>query len=61
MISIGIIGGSGYTGRKLIQFCNAHPFINEYKVYGNKTSGQLISELHWHHLLDLLYRPRILL
>ena len=45
MISIGIIGGSGYTGKKLIQFCNAHPFINEYKVYGNKTSGQLISEL----------------
>ena len=45
MISIGIIGGSGYTGKKLIQFCNSHPFISDYKVYGNKTSGQFISEL----------------
>ncbi len=45
MISIGIIGGSGYAGKKLIQFCNSHPLISEYKVYGNKTTGQFLSEL----------------
>jgi len=45
MISIGIIGGSGYTGKKLIHFCNNHPFISDYKVYGNKTAGQALSSL----------------
>ena len=45
MISIGIIGGSGYTGKKLIQFCSNHPFVGDYKVYGNKTAGQSLTEL----------------
>ncbi len=45
MISIGIIGGSGYTGKKIIQFCNTHPFISEYKVYANTSAGKSIIEL----------------
>ncbi len=45
MISVGIIGGSGYTGKKLLQFCENHPYINDYKVYGSKTAGQSLSQL----------------
>jgi N-acetyl-gamma-glutamyl-phosphate reductase len=45
MISVGILGGSGYTGKKLLQFCNCHPFVNDYKVYGLKTAGTLLSDI----------------
>jgi len=45
MISVGIIGGSGYTGKKLLQFCANHPYINDYKVYGNKTAGQNLTQI----------------
>ena len=45
MISVGIIGGSGYTGKKLVQFCNNHPFIEEFVVYGNSSAGQSLSSL----------------
>ncbi len=40
MISVGIIGGTGYTGKKLIQFCNAHPFIKDYQIYSGKSAGE---------------------
>ncbi|MFA3783684.1 N-acetyl-gamma-glutamyl-phosphate reductase [Melioribacteraceae bacterium 4301-Me] len=39
MISVGIIGGSGYLGKKLIQFCNEHPYIDDFTVYANTTAG----------------------
>jgi N-acetyl-gamma-glutamyl-phosphate reductase len=42
MISVGIIGGSGYLGKKLIQFCENHPFVDEYEVYGFSTSGECL-------------------
>jgi len=45
MISVGIIGGSGYTGKKLIQFCEKHSFVNDYKIYAQKSAGQFISDL----------------
>jgi N-acetyl-gamma-glutamyl-phosphate reductase len=45
MISIGIIGGSGYTGKKLLQFCNSHSFVSEYKIYAQKSAGQFITDL----------------
>jgi len=40
MISIGIIGGSGYLGKKLIQFCESHPFVDDYEIYGFNSSGE---------------------
>ncbi|MGE5457315.1 MAG: N-acetyl-gamma-glutamyl-phosphate reductase [Methanococcaceae archaeon] len=40
MISVGIIGGSGYAGKKLIEFCTRHPFVEGIKVYGNSTQGE---------------------
>jgi len=45
MISVGIVGGSGYTGKKLIEFCNIHPQIDEFKVYGNSSSGKKLLDL----------------
>ncbi len=45
MISVGIIGGSGYTGKKLVQFCESHKKINEYKVYGFSTAGSSVYEI----------------
>ncbi len=45
MISIGIIGGTGYTGKKLLQYCESHPFIKDYSVYGNSTKGKSILEI----------------
>lgn len=45
MISVGIIGGSGYTGKKLLEFCSAHPFVERIKVYGNSTAGEKISSI----------------
>jgi N-acetyl-gamma-glutamyl-phosphate reductase len=45
MVSVGIIGGSGYTGKKLIQFCTIHPNISGYKVYGASTAGETVHSL----------------
>lgn len=45
MISVGIIGGSGYTGKKLVQYSGNHPYINDYKVYGNTSAGKTLDEL----------------
>ncbi len=45
MISVGIIGGSGYTGRKLVEYCNIHPEISDYTVYGHNSSGKHLSDL----------------
>lgn len=40
MVSVGVIGGSGYTGKKIVQFCSRHPFVSEFKIYGNNTAGE---------------------
>ncbi len=45
MISIGIIGGSGYTGKYLIKFAEKHKKIKEYKIYAKSSAGKKINEL----------------
>ena len=45
MISIGIIGGSGYTGKFLVQFCAAHPFVQTIEVYGQSTVGKSLQSI----------------
>ena len=40
MLSIGIIGGTGYTGKELVKYCSAHPFVKDYQIYGDKSSGE---------------------
>ena len=45
MISVGIIGGSGYTGKKLIQFCSQHPQVESIEIYGFTKAGETVYEL----------------
>ncbi len=45
MISVGIIGGSGYTGKHIINFCNQHPNIKEFKIYANTSAGKHLHEV----------------
>ena len=45
MITVGIVGGSGYTGKKLLQICSAHPQIKEISIYGFSTAGEKISNV----------------
>ncbi len=45
MISVGIIGGSGYTGKYIVKFCNEHPNINEFDVYANKSAYKNIHDI----------------
>lgn len=45
MISVGIIGGSGYTGKKLIHFCTQHSFVENFEVYGFSKAGETLYNL----------------
>jgi N-acetyl-gamma-glutamyl-phosphate reductase len=45
LISVGIIGGSGYTGKYLIQFCLNHPRIESISIYGNSTAGKTLNQV----------------
>jgi len=45
MISVAIIGGSGYTGKYIVKFCNNHPFINDFEIYANKSADKSIHEV----------------
>ena len=40
MHSIGIIGGTGYAGEKLIQCLAQHPFTTEFRVYAKSNAGE---------------------
>lgn len=39
MISVGIIGGTGYTGKHLLEYCNKHPYVKEITVYAKSSAG----------------------
>ena len=43
MYSIGIIGGTGYTGKALIQCLAVHPFTTEIKIYMDRFIFKLAS------------------
>jgi N-acetyl-gamma-glutamyl-phosphate reductase len=45
LISVGIIGGSGYTGKYLIQFCLDHPEVESIKIYGHSTAGKNLHQV----------------
>lgn len=44
-IRIGILGGAGYTGRKLLKYCKNHPYIKSVEIFGNTTSGSSIYDV----------------
>lgn len=45
MISVAIIGGSGYTGKYIVKFCNEHPNIEEFEIYANKSAKSTIHDV----------------
>ncbi len=45
MISVAIIGGSGYTGKYIVKFCNEHPNIDEFVIYANKSANKTIYDV----------------
>ncbi len=49
MLSVGLLGGTGYTGKKLVQFCQQHPHVSSYEVYANTTADDML----WNVFPDL--------
>ncbi|MCB9219616.1 MAG: N-acetyl-gamma-glutamyl-phosphate reductase [Ignavibacteriales bacterium] len=45
MISVGIIGGTGYTGKYIVKFINEHPNVSDFSIYANKSAGQSLHEV----------------
>ncbi len=45
MISVGVIGATGYTGKYLIEFLHKHNFVESFSVYANRSSGKYLNEL----------------
>lgn len=45
MISVGIIGGTGYTGKELLKICSDHKKINKITVYGASTAGSMLFDI----------------
>jgi N-acetyl-gamma-glutamylphosphate reductase len=45
MISVGIIGGTGYTGKYLLEFIKEHEMIADYAVYANKSAGSKLLDI----------------
>ena len=46
MISIGIIGASGYTGAELLRLCHAHPDFEVAFATGDSQAGVAVAELY---------------
>jgi N-acetyl-gamma-glutamyl-phosphate reductase len=45
LISVGILGGSGYAGKFLIQFCLNHPMIESISIYGHSAAGKTLYQV----------------
>ncbi len=45
MLSVGLLGGTGYTGKKLVLFCLQHPKIADFEVYANSSAGKLLWDI----------------
>ena len=46
MISVGIIGASGYTGAELLRLCHAHPAFEVAFATGDSQAGVAVAELY---------------
>ncbi|MBU6328640.1 MAG: N-acetyl-gamma-glutamyl-phosphate reductase [Acidobacteria bacterium] len=46
MISVGIIGASGYTGAELLRLCHAHPDLEVVLATGDSQAGIAVAELY---------------
>lgn len=46
MINVGIVGAAGYSGLELIKILNNHPGADIVKLFGNRSAGNYIEEIH---------------
>src|SRR5437763_4721894 len=46
MVSVGIVGGSGFTGAELLRLCAAHPELNVELATGATQAGTAVAELY---------------
>lgn len=46
MINVGIVGAAGYSGLELIKILNDHPGADIVKLFGNRSAGNYIEEIH---------------
>jgi len=45
MISVGIIGGTGYTGKYLLEYIKQHQKIVDYSIYANSSAGSKLLDI----------------
>lgn len=60
MVSIGIVGGSGFTGAELLRLCAGHPDLTVELATGDKQAGTAVAELYPSLAAgypDLVYSP----
>src|SRR5437667_5094350 len=46
MISVGIVGGSGYTGAELLRLCAGHPELEVRLATGDSQAGTKVADLY---------------
>lgn len=42
MLSLGILGGTGYTGKYLLKFLSKHPDVKDFTIYSKNSAGENI-------------------
>ena len=45
MISVGIIGGTGYTGKYLVEFIKNHKEISDFEIYAKSSAGSRLLDI----------------
>lgn len=58
MISIGIIGGTGYTGKYLLEFIQKHKNVSDYTIYAKSSAGSQLLDI-FPELLGLIKNQQI--
>jgi N-acetyl-gamma-glutamyl-phosphate reductase len=48
MVSVGVLGASGYSGGELLRLLSGHPQMRVTRVWANASAGQTVGELHPH-------------
>src|SRR6476620_5479702 len=46
MLSIGIVGGSGFTGAELLRLCASHPDLTVELATGDSQAGTAVADLY---------------
>lgn len=48
MVSVGVLGASGYGGGELLRLLSGHPYLEVTRVWANASAGQTVGVLHPH-------------